>query len=358
MSLIAPTLQAFFTERLITQRNSSPETIASYRDTMRLLLAYAHEQAGKQPYQLDFDDLGAALIGAFLTHLETDRGNSSRTRNNRLAAIHSFYRYAALEHPEHAQTIARVMAIPTKRYQHKGISYLDLTEVKELLKAPDQNHWLGRRDHALLLTLIQTGLRVSELTILRVRDLKLGTAAHVQVTGKGRKRRTVTLTRDTSAVLHEWLNERQGQPEDPLFSTRHGTPLSRDAIELLLAKHTAIAATNCPSLETKRVTPHVLRHTNAMLLTATASTLQRSPYGSGTRASRLPRSTSTPTPRSKKPKQRSPEPLRSAPSPADTDPPTTSWRFSKSSDYAERSCSKPMPCKQVRVHIGITSRSA
>jgi len=268
MSLIAPTLQAFFTERLITQRNSSPETIASYRDTMRLLLAYAHEQAGKQPYQLDFDDLGAALIGAFLTHLETVRGNSSRTRNNRLAAIHSFYRYAALEHPEHAQTIARVMAIPTKRYQNKGISYLDMTEVKALLKAPDQNRWHGRRDHALLLTLIQTGLRVSEITTLRVRDLKLGTAAHVQVTGKGRKRRTVTLTREAGAVLHEWLKQRQGQPEDPLFSTRQGTPLSRDAVELLFVKHTAIAATNCPSLETKRVTPHVLRHTNAMLLTA------------------------------------------------------------------------------------------
>jgi len=268
MSCIAPTLQAFFTDRLITQRNSSPETIASYRDTMRLLLAYAHEQTGKQPFELDFADLDAPLIGAFLTHLETDRGNSCRTRNNRLAAIHSFFRYAALEHPEHAQRIARVMAIPTKRHQRKDICYLDPPEIKALLTAPDQSRWLGRRDHALLLTLIQTGLRASELTHLRVCDLHMGTGAHVQVTGKGRKRRTVPLTRETGAVLHQWLNERQGQPEAPLFPTRQGATLSRDAVEYLLAKHTAIAATTCASLASKRVTPHVLRHTNAMLLKA------------------------------------------------------------------------------------------
>ena len=268
MSCIAPTLQAFFTDRLITQRNSSPETIASYRDTMRLLLGYVHEQTGKQPFQLDFADLDASMIGAFLTHLESDRGNSTRTRNNRLAAIHSFFRYAALEHPEHAQTIARVMAIPTKRYQGKDISYLDRTEIKALLKAPDRSSWLGRRNHAMLLTLIQTGLRVSELTHLRVGDLHQGTTAHVQVIGKGRKRRTVTLTRETAAVLRAWLNERKGQPEDPLFPTLRGTALSRDAVEYLLARHTAVAATTCASLTTKHVTPHVLRHTNAMLLKA------------------------------------------------------------------------------------------
>ena len=268
MSLIAPTLQAFFTDRLATQRNSSPETVASYRDTMRLLLAYAHQQTGKAPFQLEFDDLDASLIGAFLTHLETDRGNSARTRNNRLAAIHSFFRYAALEHPEHAQTIARVMAIPSKRFQHNDICYLDLDEIKALLAAPDQDRWLGRRDHALLLTLIQTGLRVSELINLQERHLQLGTTAYVQVTGKGRKRRAVTLTRETAGVMREWLNERQGHPEDPLFPTRQGAPLSRDAVELLLAKHAAVAAANCASLAAKRVTPHVLRHTNAMLLKA------------------------------------------------------------------------------------------
>ncbi len=235
---------------------------------MRLLLAYAQEQTGKQPFQLDFSDLDAPLIGAFLTHLEEDRHNSARTRNNRLAAIHSLYRYAALEHPEHAQTIARVMAIPTKRHQHKGICYLDLAEIKALLRAPDRTRWLGRRDHALLLTLIQTGLRVAELTTLRVGDVTLATTAYLNITGKGRKRRTVTFTRETAAILRQWLTERQGQPADPLFPTRQGTALSRDAVELLLAKHAALAATNCPSLKAKRVTPHVLRHTNAMLLKA------------------------------------------------------------------------------------------
>lgn len=210
MSLIAPTLQAFFTDRLANQRNSSPETIASYRDSMRLLLTYVHQQTGKQPFELDFDDLNAPLIGAFLAHLETDRGNSARTRNNRLAAIHSFFRYAALEHPEHAQTIARVMAIPTKRYQHHEISYLDREEITTLLAAPERSRWLGRRDHALILTLIQTGLRVSELTSLRVSDLHPGTASYVHVSGKGRKRRTVTLTHETAHVLHAWLTERQG----------------------------------------------------------------------------------------------------------------------------------------------------
>ncbi|MGH8570966.1 MAG: tyrosine-type recombinase/integrase [Gammaproteobacteria bacterium] len=268
MSLIAPTLQAFFTDRLITERNASPETIASYRDTMRLLLAYAHQQTGKQPFQLDFADLDTPLIGAFLTHLETDRGNSVRTRNNRLAAIHSLYRYAALRHPEHAQTIARVIAIPTKRHQHEGISYLDLAEIKALLRAPDRSRWLGRRDHALLLTMIQTGMRVSELTAVRVRDVNLATAAHVQVTGKGRKRRAVTLTRETVAVLRQWLSERQGQPDEPLFPTRQGKALSRDAVALLIAKHAATASASCPSLKAKHVTPHVLRHTNAMLLKA------------------------------------------------------------------------------------------
>jgi site-specific recombinase XerD len=268
MTLLAPTLQAFFTQRLITQRNASPHTIASYRDTFRLLLAFAQHHTGKPPFQVDFDDLDAPLIGAFLTHLEHDRHNSARTRNNRLAAIHSLYRYAALEHPEHAATIARVMAIPTKRHQRNEISYLDLSEIKALLRSPDRTTWLGRRDHALMLLAIQTGLRVSELTSLRIGDVSLNTAAHVRVIGKGRKARSTTLTRETVAVLRQWLKERQGQPEDPLFPTRHGQQLSRDAVELLVTKHAATAATNRPSLTAKCVTPHALRHTNAMLLRA------------------------------------------------------------------------------------------
>ena len=189
MTALAPALQAFFTDRLITQRNSSPDTIAAYRDTFRLLLRFAQQQTGKQPFELDIDDLDAPLIGAFLNHLEQDRGNSPSTRNARLGAIHSFYRFAALEHPEHAHTIARVMAIPTKRHERNTVSYLDLDEIKALLAAPDQRTWLGRRDHALLALMIQTGVRVSELTGLRVGDVHLGTGAHIRVLGKGRKRR-------------------------------------------------------------------------------------------------------------------------------------------------------------------------
>jgi integrase/recombinase XerD len=268
MSLIAPTLQAWFTERLITQRNASPQTIASYRDTLRLLLAFASERTGKQPCELDIDDLDAPLIGAFLTHLEHDRGNSARTRNARLAAIHSLYRYAALRHPEHLATIGRVMAIPFKRHRQGDVSYLTLDEVKALLAAPDRSNWLGRRDHALLLLAIQTGVRVTELVTLRIADVSLTTGAHIKVEGKGRKRRTATLTRETVAVLRQWLKERQGQPQDPLFPTRQGQALTRYGVSILLSKHTTAAAASCPSLNAKRVTPHTLRHTNAMLLRA------------------------------------------------------------------------------------------
>lgn len=268
MTLLAPALQAFFSERLITQRNSSPQTIAAYRDTFRLLLGFAQQQTGKQPFQLDFDDLDAPLIGAFLKHLEADRGNSPRTRNARLGAIHSFYRFAALGHPEHAHTIARVMAIPTKRHERNSVSYLDLDEVKALLAAPDRGTWLGRRDHALLVLMIQTGVRVSELTGLRVRDVDLATGAHIRVTGKGRKKRATTLTGETVATVRQWLTERRGEPHDPLFPTRQGRPLSRYTVGVLVSKHAATAAAGCSSLKAKRVTPHTLRHTNAMLLRA------------------------------------------------------------------------------------------
>jgi integrase/recombinase XerD len=268
MSLIAPTLQAWFTERLITQRNASPQTIAAYRNTIRLLLRFVHEQTGKQPYRLDFADLDAPLIGAFLNHLEHQRGNTPRTRNARLAAIHSLFRYAALRHPEHAASIGRVIEIPAKRHQRALICYLDLDEIKALLAAPDRTSWLGRRDHAMLLTAIQTGLRVSELVAARVGDIRLSTGAHVRVIGKGRKERCATLTPETVAVLRQWMLERDGEPEQPLFPTRRGGTLTTRAVALLLDKHTATANTACPSLRDKRVTPHVLRHTNAMLLRA------------------------------------------------------------------------------------------
>ena len=255
MTALAPALQAFFTERLITQRNASPQTIAAYRDTFKLLLRFALEQTGKQPFQLDIEDLDAPLIGAFLEHLEQERGNSPRTRNARLGAIHSFYRFAALEHPEHAHTIARVMAIPTKRHERNTVSYLDLQEIKALLAAPDPGTWLGRRDHALLVLMVQTGVRVSELVGLRVCDIHLGTGAHIRVTGKGRKKRATTLTGETVAILRAWLTERRGQPDEPLFPTRQGRSLSRYTVGVAISKYAAAATANCPSLTAKRVTP-------------------------------------------------------------------------------------------------------
>jgi len=235
MTAIAPALQAFFTDRLIIQRNSSPQTIAAYRDAFKLLLRYVHTQTGKQPFELDIDDLDAPLIGAFLTHLERDRGNSARTRNARLGAIHSFYRFAALEHPEHAYTIARVMAIPIKRHERNTLCYLDPSEIKALLAAPDHSTWLGRRDRAALTLMIQTGVRVSELVGLRVGDVHLGTGRHIRVLGKGRKNRATPLTSETVAVLRQWLTERGGAPEDPLFPTRQSRQLSRYTIGLLVS---------------------------------------------------------------------------------------------------------------------------
>jgi integrase/recombinase XerD len=268
MSLLAPTLQAWFTDRLLTQRNASPHTIAAYRDTLRLLLTFVQQQTGKDPCRLDFADLDAPLIGAFLNHLEHERGNSPRTRNARLAAIHSLFRYSALRHPEHAASIARVLEIPSKRHRQTVISYLERPEIDALLEAPDRTTWLGRRDHAMILVAIQTGVRVSELVNLTISAVTLTTGAHLKVLGKGRKERSAILTTETVAVLREWLREREGDPHEPTFPTRRGGPLTPRAFALLLDKHTATAAGACPSLTTKRVTPHVLRHTNAMLLRA------------------------------------------------------------------------------------------
>ncbi len=266
MTALAPTIQAFFTERLLTQRQASPRTIAAYRDAMRLLLAFACQHTSKTPSQLDVADLDARLVSAFLTHLERERHNSVRTRNARLAAIHSLFRYAALQHPEHAELIQRVLAIPAKRYGHTDICYLTEDETHALLAAPDRASWTGRRDHALLVLALQTGLRVSELTGLTCGDLQLGTGAHLRCHGKGRKDRVTPLTTTTIAVLRAWLHERAGNPTEPLFPTRRGAALSTDAIQWLLAKHAATARRGCPSLRGKRLSPHVLRHSCAMNL--------------------------------------------------------------------------------------------
>ncbi len=266
MSALAPTLQAFFTDRLLRQRNASPHTIAAYRDALRLLLIFAQQRTGKQPSRLDLDDLDAPLIGAFLDHLERERQNSVRTRNARLAAIHSLFRFAALRHPEHAAVIQRVLAMPPKRSDRALITYLAQPEIDALLAAPDQATWVGRRDHALLLLAIQTGLRASELIGLTRADLHLGTGAHLSCHGKGRKDRVTPLTSGTVTTLTSWLKERAGDPASPLFTTSRGRPLSRDALEHRLAKYLPIAGRACPSLAAKKVTLHVLRHTTAMRL--------------------------------------------------------------------------------------------
>ena len=267
MSTLAPTMQAFFTERM-TQRRVSPNTVASYRDTFRLLLAFAQQRTGTKPSKLRLEDLDAVLVGAFLEHLETVRHNSVRTRNTRLAAIHSLFGYAALRHPDQAAVIQRVLAIPTKRTDRQLVSFLTHDETNALLAAPDRTTWLGRRDHALLLVAVQTGLRVTELTSLTSADIELGAGAHLRCHGKGRKERITPLTNQTCAVLRVWLAERQGGPCDPLFPSRRHGPLSRDAVAVLVAKHAQAAASRCPSIATKNVSPHVLRHTCAMNLLA------------------------------------------------------------------------------------------
>ena len=264
MSALAPTMQAFFTERLIGQRQASPHTIAAYRDTFRLLLSFVQKRTGVRPR--DIEDLDAETVAAFLDHLERERGNGPRTRNARLAAIRSLYHYAALRHPEHAATIARVVAIPTKRHDRAIVCYLDEQETAALLAAPDHTRWIGRRDHALMTLTIQTGLRVSELIALRCRDARLARAPHIQATGKGRKHRVTPLTAHTTEVLRRWTKERAGHPDQPLFPTSRGRSLSRDAVALLVSKHATTATARCPTLAAKTVSPHVLRHTAAMNL--------------------------------------------------------------------------------------------
>ena len=266
MTALAPVLEAFFTDRLMNQRAASPHTIASYRDTFRLLLGYLQDTHGRQPSRLDFADLDAPVIGGFLTWLETSRGNSAATRNNRLAAIHSLFRYAALRAPEHAALISRVLGIQAKRTATTIVSYLQPAELDALLAAPHRSSWHGRRDHALLTFAAQTGLRVSEITTLTVTDLHLGAGPHVYCHGKGRKDRCTPLTSHTRKILTAWLATRQAATADPLFCTRSGTPMSSDAVTTMITKHARTAAQACPSIAGKTVTPHTLRHTAAMTL--------------------------------------------------------------------------------------------
>ncbi len=266
MTTLAPLLESFFSERLIGQRRASTHTVAAYRDSFRLLLTFVEKRLRKAPSALRIEDLDVGLISAFLDHLETKRANSVRTRNLRLAAIHSLFRYAAVRYPEHSGQIQRILAVPQKRSERNIVTFLTKDEVEAILAAVDQTRWLGRRDHTLLLIAVQTGLRVCELTGLRVGDVQLGHGANVRCRGKGRKERATPLTRQGAAALRAWLREIDADPETPLFPSSRGGPMSRDSVDHLVKKHVQAAVAKCPTLAKKQVSPHVLRHTNAVHL--------------------------------------------------------------------------------------------
>ena len=268
MSTLAPMLEAFFIDRLQQQRHASSHTVVAYRDTFRLLLTFAKDDTRKAPSDLALTDLDAPFIVRFLSHLEKKRGNAIATRNARLAAVHSFFRYVALREPAHAGLIQRVLAIPHKRTEKKLVAFLTHPEFEAILASPDQATSLGRRDHALLLLAIQTGLRVSEITGLTIEDVRLDRgAAHVRCRGKGRKERVTPLTAQTVKALRAYLRDRfDAPPASPLFLSRRRGPMSRDAVEHLVEVHRVRAAKKCPSLADKNLSPHVLRHTSAMLL--------------------------------------------------------------------------------------------
>ena len=262
----SPLCQSFFSKRLITQRLASPHTIAAYAQTFRLLATYAQKQLRTPPSELSLAQLDAPFLAAFLDHLETNRSNSARSRNARLASLRAFFHYAALEAPQHAGVIQRVLAIPYQRLTHRLVSYLTRPEVEAVLGSIDQTTWVGRRNHALLLVAVQTGLRLSELTGLRQKDVRLGPGAYVRCEGKGRKERCTPLAKPTVKVLKAWLQEQGADESSFLFPSSRGGRLSSDAVQHALATHVAIARHQCPSLGKKRVTPHMLRHTAAMEL--------------------------------------------------------------------------------------------
>ena len=268
MNALASSLQSYFTTFAHTQRDLSVNTIASYRDTWRLLLKYLAATLSAPPDAIDFDVLTAANMTGFLDNLERERGNCAKTRNARLTAIRAVLGRALPEHPEHAATITQVLAIPPKRTVRKVIEFLTAQEVDALLAAPDRSTWTGRRDHALLVLTVQTGLRVSEVCSLTHDDMHLGTGPHVACTGKGRRQRITPLTKATVDSMKAYLGERVTRPGAALFSGPQGLPLSRDALEHRLAKHLATATATCPSLAAKHITMHALRHTAAMNLLA------------------------------------------------------------------------------------------
>ncbi len=262
----AELLQAYFTDYLMRERNVSPHTIASYRDTFRLLIRFARRSIKGRTAQLSFDQIDSTLVLQFLNYLEQERGVKPQSRNVRLAALHSFFNYVSLQEPTASAVAQRVLAIKTKRCPKVPVAFLTEEETEHLLEAPDQSTWSGRRDRTLLLLAIQSGLRVSEITGLRCQDVVLGTGAHVRCFGKGRKTRCIPLRKDTQAALRAWLRERKSQPEEWVFPNSRGGQLTSDGVDYILSKHVAVAQKKCPSLSRKKVSPHVLRHTTAMHL--------------------------------------------------------------------------------------------
>jgi len=263
---LAPYLQRFFTERLGAQMKASPNTIASYRDTFRLLLKHAAAKLARTPTDLKVVDIDADLVGAFLADIESTRGNGARSRNARLSAIRSFFKYVAVNEPQLLHHCQRILAMPSKRHEKRTIDYLTRPEIEAVIAAPDLTMWHGRRDRALLVLALQTGLRVSELINLSGRDIVLGPGAHVRCLGKGRKERATPIRKDSIKLLRGWVTERGGNADEPLFVSNRNQRLSRDAVEQIVRKHVKAAAKVCPSLKRKRVTPHVLRHSAAMQL--------------------------------------------------------------------------------------------
>ncbi len=259
-------LQRFFTERLVTQQGASPHTVARYRDTFRLLFRFTTERLGRAPSALHLEDLDAAFLETFLDHLERDRGNGPRTRNHRLSAFHAFFRYVALAEPALSLQCQRILAIPPKRFERGPVEFLTEDETTALVSAPNPDTWIGQRDRTLLLVAVQTGLRNSEITSLRRQDVELGVGAHVRCVGKGRKLRCTPLRPDVVTILQSWLSRQPGTPTDPVFPSARGGCLSADAVQRLVARHTATACQDCPSLKAKTVTPHTLRHAAAMAL--------------------------------------------------------------------------------------------
>jgi len=257
-------LQRFFTERLLRQLDASAHTVAGYRDAFRLLVRFAAGRVGRPPSALRVEDLDAALVATFLDHLEEDRGNSARTRNTRLAAIHAFFKFVALSEPELLQHCQRILAIPTKRHERRPVDFLTEQEAAALIAAPDVETWIGRRDRMLLLLAIQTGLRNTEIASLRRGDVTTGTGAHVRCTGKGRKMRCTPLRRDVAVLVAHWLQEVPADSGAPLFPSARGAVMSADAVQHIVARHAKSAGGTCPSLAGKKVHPHTLRHTAAM----------------------------------------------------------------------------------------------